>query len=91
MSLKEKLKESYEAALKKQELQAKTPNSPEAKKTARIGGLILFILGLAFALANALTWTLNGTIWKFALAAMITFLGLGLWGMITGKMPLKKR
>lgn len=90
MSLADKLKKRLEEEQKKAAMYSKNPSSPEAKKSARTGGAILFVIGLAFAVANYWTWTNQGSVWILALACMIAFLGLGLYAMITGKMPKKK-
>lgn len=79
-----------EAEQKKQAFEGKDPNSAAAKKNARVGGGIVFILGLALIGANYWTWTSMGSVWVLAIAAMIAFIGLGLYAMITGKMPRKR-
>lgn len=90
MSFADNLKKKLAEQQKKQAEAMKTPNSSEAKKTARMGGAALFVIGLAFAVANYWTWTTQGSAWILAIACMIAFLGLGLYAMITGKMPKKR-
>lgn len=86
------LREEYLKQQKKlrDELQ-KNPSSPTSKKAGRTAGAIFFILGLALLLANWITWNTQGRVLKWAVAAMLTFLMVGVWLMITGTLPQKKR
>lgn len=88
----EKFKAQYQE--QSQKLQAElhaNPSSEASKKAGRTAGVFFFIMGIALVGINYYTWMVQGRVWRLLLAAMITFLVLGPWLMITGKMPGKKR
>lgn len=85
-----KLEYAKQQALLQKELR-KNPDSAISKKAGRTAGGFFVILGLGFLLANIITWKVSGSLSKLAVAAMITFLFLGPWLLITGKMPKKIR
>ena len=87
-SLKNKIKAEYE---KQSKMTPQDYDSPEGKAKARRGGLVFLILGLVGLGANWYVLTYHGSIHSLLIAATLTFLGLGIWVLITGKMPVKKR
>lgn len=83
----EEFKKVYANERLKQEEYRKHPDSTASKKAARVGGLVLFVLGLIMTGINYYTWTYHGFIRKWPLAVNLAFLGLGLYLIIKGKMP----
>ncbi len=62
-------------------------NTKEAKRHYRRIGFFLFIIGLAFTLANYIAVLEVGRVLILSVAAMIFFVPFGLWLMIVGKLP----
>lgn len=91
MNLKESLAEKYKAELERQKQMKANPHSASSKANTRRGGIALIILGLITAGINYYTWTTDGFMLKGLLACAIAFLGLGLYALLTGKMPNLKR
>ncbi len=89
-----KFLENFKEELKKQNAEqqrlAQTPDAPEAKKRARLGGAVMTVLGFAFALGNYLSWTQTGVVPVITLVLMLVFLVFGPYVLATGRMPKKK-
>lgn len=86
----DEIKEAYEKAKARNEEFAKNPSSPAAKRTARLAGAVLFFAGVVLAGIGYFTWTQTGRVLVLLVAAVATFLGIGLYLMLFGKMPGKK-
>lgn len=86
-----KFLQDFKEEFKKQSEKQATlnPNDPEAKKRARLGGLVITLLGLGLAVANFLSWTKVGSVTVVGLTLMLVFLVLGPYALMTGKMPKK--
>ena len=84
------LKDAYEKERARQEAHKKNPNTPEAKKTVRIGGLFMFVLGCVGAGVVYYLYAYEALISGWASAFTVTFLGLGLYAIAFGKMPKSK-
>ncbi len=89
MNFLENFKKELEKQNAEQQRLAQNPDSPEAKKRARLGGAIVTVLGLAFALGNYISWTQVGSMPKIGLVLALTFLILGPYVWVTGRLPRK--
>ena len=87
MNWKTSLKESYQVERERQNKLKASPHLPESITNARRGGIVLLILGIIASGINVYTWTQEGFLSKWLLAAALGFLGVGLYALITGKMP----
>ncbi len=92
-NLKKRVQDEYAVQQKKNAELEKPENvgGSESKAHHRRIGIVIFIFGLIFALLNVLFLVYANRIQFLAVAAMITFIGLGLWMMLTGKPPKKMR
>jgi hypothetical protein len=59
----------------------------EHDPNARPGGVILFIFGLVFIGIDIYLWEVRGVAYAILLSAALVLPALGLWAIITGKMP----
>jgi len=91
MPSKDEIKRAYEEAKRNQADYSRNPNSPAAKKTARTGGAIMFLVGALLAGANYYLWVYQQRFIVLLLAAAAAFLGLGLYFIVFGKAPARKR
>lgn len=87
-SLKEKIKEEYK---KQNDLVRSDGQSPEARQANRMGGIVMLVLGFVGLGVNWYCWTRLGYTATLLVAGTVTFLGLGVWVLIIGKMPFKRR
>ncbi len=87
MSWKTSLKKKYQVELDRQNKLKASPHLPESITNARRGGIVLLILGIIFSAINVYFWTQEGFTTKWLLACALAFLGLGLYALISGKMP----
>lgn len=86
-SIAERVKAEYAKQAARQKELKKTPDHPEAKRSARIAGAVFLIFGIAFTGLTYYFYVYEQEIHSLVLACMITFLGFGLWLLIFGKMP----
>ena len=91
MSLKDDFKAAYHKEQQRQKGIQKAPDSPEKRRANRLGGLAMLFIGLIFTGINLYTWEVHGFVQKWTLAVMLAFLGLGLYALVTGKMPSPKQ
>lgn len=86
------IKEEFEAQKIRQTqlASAETRGTPAGRTNIRKGGGVMVLLGLVFGGANYFTWSFWGTIYKLLLALSLGLLGLGIYALLTGKMPGKK-
>ncbi len=90
MGFLDDFKKEYEKQAARQgELRA-TPNHPEAKQRARLGGFVLMLIGLAVMLGSWWAWNSVGSIPVILLAAGPVLFFFGLFGSVTGKFPGQK-
>lgn len=88
----EKFKAQYQEESKKLQAELRAnPSSEASKKAGRTAGVFFFIMGITLIGINYYTWMIQGRVWTLLIASMITFLALGPWLMIAGKMPSRKR
>lgn len=87
-----KIKEEFEKqkTIQKKLASAEMSGSPEGRANIRKGGIIMLLLGLVFGGANYFTWSFWGVVYKLLLALSLGLLGLGVYALLTGKMPGKK-
>lgn len=90
MSL-DRLKEEYQRQKARVDEAGADPDSRDAKRQVRIGSTVLLVLGALCGVANLATWKLWGEVYAILIAAFLGLLGLGLIGLITGKLPGAKR
>ncbi|QQR55424.1 hypothetical protein IPG41_02620 [Candidatus Peregrinibacteria bacterium] len=91
MSLKEDFKAAYAKERQKQKTLQSAPDSPAKRRTNRLGALAMLFIALVFTGINCYTWEVHGFLNKWTLTIMLAFLGLGLYALITGKMPTPKK
>jgi hypothetical protein len=65
--------------------------SPEARRSARIGGLVMIGLGLVLGAAMAVGFWQAGRIYIWLAAVPVALLIVGVWSLITGKLPKRRR
>ncbi len=84
--------ENFKAEFKKQAERQNTldPSSPEARKRARLGGMGVFLIGLALCLGSLWSWNSLGSVPVIVLAAGPVLVLFGLYGMVVGRFPVKK-
>ncbi|MEM7135962.1 MAG: hypothetical protein AAF500_05240 [Myxococcota bacterium] len=90
MSRLDELRSAYEDAKAQQAEISANPEGATAKKTARGAGAAMFVIGLIGAGIAYYLYAYQGIISGLVSAATLTFLGLGLYAMVTGKMPKKR-
>jgi hypothetical protein len=91
MVSREELEKTYEQEKAKVAEYVKNPESPAAKKTARMAGVLMLVVGLLFAGANYYMYAYQGSVYILLAALALGFVGLGLYAIVFGKMPKPKR
>ena len=86
----DELRKAYEKERANQEAHKQNPNTPDAKKNARIAGLFMFVLGCVGAGVVYYLYAYQALISGWASAATVTFFGFGLYLIAFGKMPKSK-
>lgn len=87
----DELQREYAKQKARAEKNARNPDSADAKRTTRIGSSFMLFFGLLVAGLDAYEWFVEGQAWAILLAVPPTLLVLGLWGLVTGKLPIKPR
>lgn len=90
---KQKLKTGVEEAKRQQAAVTANPSlaaSPEVKRSMRVAGAIMLVLGAGLTLANYMTWRSTGNVLIIAVAGNIVFPIAGLFMLISGKNPFKR-
>lgn len=83
------LKAKLDEGMKREKEYRKTPNTPEAKRNARIAAIFVIILGLIGAGVTWYEWIYSDTIYIiFPVAAALLIPG-GIYSLITGKIPVR--
>jgi len=85
------IKNALDEAVAKQAKNSRNPDSADAKRTGRIAGFILLVLGLVSAGTSYYLYANEGLISPLLLGATIAFLGLGVFLVMFGKMPQRRR
>jgi hypothetical protein len=67
------------------------PGSPAARRKARIGGLVMIGLGLAVGVAAAIAFWQVGRLYVWMIAVPLGLIGVGVWALVTGKLPAVRR
>ena len=67
----------------------KNPDSADARRTARIAGVMLFAVGLLFCGAVYLYYIWESRVSSLLTGVALTGVGLGLYLMVMGRMPGK--
>lgn len=92
--MKAEFAKRYQDAKEKQEAVAANPElgkSPEMKRHFRGAGVVVFVIGIVITIGNYFGYQETGRVIVFFAATSIVFLGAGLWMMLTGKNPFRKR
>jgi hypothetical protein len=87
---KQSLRQAWrEQQAKMAALQA-APASPASRRRARLGGLAMIGFGLVLGGAMGIGFWQAGRIYAWLAAVPLALLGVGLWALVTGKLPAGK-
>ncbi len=81
------IKGKIETELAQQLKHRGNPDSREAKKTARIAGVMFFVIGIVVAGVSYYLYKYRGIVSPWIIGLMLIFLGIGLYTTAFGKFP----